>query len=216
MTQIKEKTAIKAWKKILDHVLREGREFIDRRDNLCKESLNVVATVESVENVLKPIKILNMFNKWIYPSPEQIKESILGNDPHSSEYYYNYGERAFSFNGLNQIDSYIIPLLKKNPNSKRAIVVFFNPEKDIADNKKEIPGLVMMNFNIRDGKINTTMVIRSNDMFHGWPANIAQAYFITEYLSKELNYPIGDLTTVSVSAHIFEGQFEDIGKVVGR
>ena len=214
--EIKGKTALETWKKILDHIIHEGEEFEDRKSRICKESLNVVAVVENTEGITKPIEMLNKFNKWIYPSPIQIKDSMFGKDPHISEYYYNYGQRAFNFNGINQIDNYIIPLLRKNPTSKRAIVVFSDPLKDSFVERKQIPGLVMMNFNIRNGKINTTMVIRSSDMFHGWPANIAQAYFITEYLSKELNYPIGTLSTVSISAHIFEEQFQDIFKVIGK
>lgn len=30
----------------------------------------------------------------------------------------------------------------------------------------------MMNFNMEKDKLNVTSVIRSNDMFHGWPGNI--------------------------------------------
>jgi len=213
---IKGKTAMEVWKQILDHIIHNGGEFKDRKDRICKESLNITATVETTEGITKPIEMLNKFNKWVYPTPDQIRASILGKDPHVSEYYYNYGQRAFDFNGLNQIDDYVIPLLRKTPTSKRALVVFFNPQKDTIEPRKEIPGVVMMNFNIREGKIHTTMIIRSNDMFHGWPGNIAQAYFISEYISKELNYPIGNITTVSISAHIFNTQFEDIYKVIGK
>jgi len=214
--EIKGKTALEVWRKILDKVMEEGGEFEDRKDRLCKEYLNMVAVIETTEGITKPIEILNKFNKWLYPSPNQIKASILGKDPNVSEYYYNYGQRAFNFNGMDQINDYIIPLLRKNPTSKRAIVVIGDPTKDAFIRRKEIPGLSMMNFHIRDGKLHATMVIRSNDMFYGWPGNIAQAYYITEYLSKELNYPIGTLTTVSVSAHIFGNQFQDIYKVIGK
>jgi len=214
--EIKGKTALEVWRKILDKVMAEGGEFEDRKDRLCKEYLNMVAVIETTEGITKPIEILNKFNKWLYPSPNQIKASILGKDPNVSEYYYNYGQRAFNFNGMDQINDYIIPLLRKNPTSKRAIVVIGDPMKDAFVKRKEVPGLSMMNFHIRGGKIHSTMVIRSNDMFYGWPGNIAQAYYIAEYLSKELNYPIGTITTVSVSAHIFGNQFQDIYKVIGK
>ena len=214
--EIKGKTALEVWRKILDKVLEEGGEFEDRKDRLCKEYLNLVAVIETTEGILKPIEILNKFNKWLYPSPAQIKTSILGKDPNVSEYYYNYGQRTFDFKGMDQVNNYIIPLLRKNPTSKRAVVIIGDPTKDAFINRKEIPGLSMMNFHIRDGKIHATMVIRSNDMFYGWPGNVAQAYYIAEYLSKELNYPIGTITTVSVSAHIFENQFQDIYKVIGK
>ena len=111
---------------------------------------------------------------------------------------------------------YVIPLLKKTPTSKRAVVILLTPQKDILPLRREMPGLVMVNFNIRDGKLHTTLVLRSNDMFHGWPCNILQAYYLAEYVAKELNYPVGTLTTISVSAHIFGEQLQDILKVVGK
>jgi len=212
--EIKGKTSLEVWQDVLSYILNNGVEFTDREERTCKEVLNVTATISEMDGITKPIEMLNKFNKWTYPSPDLIRESILGKED-SSEYYYNYGERMTNFNGINQIDDYIIPLLKKNPSSRRAIILFYNPLQDTFLFKKETPGLIMINFNIREGKIHTTMVIRSNDLFHGWPGNIAQAYFLTNYLSNEVNYPIGTITLHSISAHIFKEQFEDIKKVIG-
>jgi len=211
--EIVEKNAEKAWKKVLKYVLEEGTEFTDRRNRLCKEVLNIKITLQTAEDITKPLEILNSFGKWVYPSLEELKNSILGKKEIPG-YYYNYGSRAFNYNGLNQVDDYIIPLLKKDPSSKRGILVFYGPEKDTLPLRKETPGMVMMNFNIRKGKLHVTIVIRSNDLFYGWPANIIQTYFLADYVSKELNVPLGEMTTISISAHIFEDQFEDIRKVL--
>jgi thymidylate synthase len=211
--EIIEKTAEKAWKKLLKYVLENGANFKDVNGRICKEALNVVTVVENPENIAKPIEILNSFNKWIYPPIEEIKDSILGKKDIGG-YYYNYGARAFNYNGVNQIDDYIIPLLKKDPGQRRAIIVFYGPEKDAMLLKKETPGMIMMNFNIREKKLHATMVIRSNDLFYGWPANIIQGYFLADYISKELNCPIGKITTISISAHVFEDQFEYIRKII--
>ena len=88
--EIKGKTATEVWRKILDYVLNNGTEYTDRRDRICREVLNLTAVIDSIEGITKPIEILNRFNKWIYPSPEQIKLSTMGKDD-VSEYYYNYG-----------------------------------------------------------------------------------------------------------------------------
>lgn len=213
MVEINGKTATEVWKKILSVIMKEGDSFKDRRGRICKETLNVSATIQTMEGIIKPIETLNKFNKWVYPTPEQIKQSIIYKGE-SSEYYYNYGKRAFFIDRVNQIDDYIIPLLKKTPNSKRGIVVFYSPRRDTLPLRKETPGVVMINFNIKNNKLCSTMVIRSNDMFHGWPGNIAQAYFLTKYVADELNYPLGSISTFSISAHIFEEQFEDIKKII--
>src|SRR3989344_934013 len=213
--EIKEKTAEKTWKSILKHVLENGTEFIDGKNRLCKEALNIVATIEDTKDITKPIEILSSFKKWVYPSLEELKSSILEKED-SPGYYYHYGSRAFNYSGINQINDYILPLLKKDPTSKRGIVVFYGPEKDTLPLKKETPGMVMVNFNIRDKKLFTTIIIRSNDLFFGWPGNMVQIRYLAEYVGKELNVPVGPITTISISAHIFEKQFEDIKKVIGR
>ena len=215
MVEIKEKTAEKAWKKLLKYVLDNGSDFIDRKNRLCKEALNITVTIESVEGITKPLEILSSFKKWVYPSLEELKSFMLENKDVPG-YYYHYGARAFNYNGIDQINDYIIPLLKKDPTSKRGIVVFYGPEKDTLPLKKETPGVVMMNFNIRNRKLHTTIVIRSNDLLFGWPANILQAYFLAEYIGKELNCSLGTINTISISAHVFEDQFEYIRKIIGE
>src|SRR3989344_5954112 len=215
--EIKDKDAEKVWKKILEYVLENGREFRDGKNRICKESLNVVAIIEDLKTISKPMEILHSFKKWVYPPMEELKSSILGRKEIPG-YYYHYGARAFDYNGegLNQVDNYLIPLLKKDHTSKRGIVVFYGPEKDTLPLKKETPGVVMVNFNIRDKKLFTTIIIRSNDLFFGWPGNMVQIRYLAEYVGKELNVPVGQITTISISAHIFEKQFEDIKKVIGR
>ena len=215
--KIKGKDAAKVWKELLEYVFENGREFVNKKNRTCKEVLNIVTSIEDVSTIMKPMELLNKFNKWVYPPLDEIKNLILSKKDTPS-YYYNYGARAFNFNGkgLNQIDDYLIPLLKKNPTSKRGIVVFYGPEKDTLPLKKETPAVIMANFNIRDEKLHTTIVIRSNELFFGWPSNIVQTYFLSDYVSKELNVPLGNINVVSISAHIFENQFEDIKKIIGK
>lgn len=215
--EFKGKDAAKVWKEMLRYVMENGREFVNKKKKICKEELNVITTIEDCSTIQKPMEILNSFNKWVYPPIGEIKRSILDKKDIPG-YYYNYGARAFNFNGkgLNQIDDYLIPLLKENPASKRGIVMFYGAEKDTLPLKKETPAVVMTNFNIRDKKLHTTVVIRSNELFFGWPSNIVQTFFLADYVSKELNVPLGSLNTIAISAHIFEDQFEDIKKVIGK
>ncbi len=215
MVEIKGKTAMEVWKKILSSIKKNGEAYKDNKNKICKEIQNLTATIETPTEILKPIELLNKFNKWIYPKPDEIKKSMLYKE-NSAEYYYNYGKRAFYIDKVNQIDDFIIPLLKKDPTSKRGIVVFYSPKRDTLPMRKETPGVAMINFSIRNHKLCSTMIIRSNDMFYGWPGNIAQGYFLADYIAEALKYPVGPITTVSISAHIFEEQLRDIKKVVGR
>ncbi|PIZ54003.1 hypothetical protein COY26_00300, partial [Candidatus Woesearchaeota archaeon CG_4_10_14_0_2_um_filter_33_10] len=70
-----------------------------------------------------------------------------------------------------------------------------------------------IDFKIRKQKLNATMVVRSNDLFFGWPANLYQLFVLQDYIGKKLGCKTGSLTTFSNSAHIFKDQFEDIQQV---
>jgi thymidylate synthase len=210
--EIKGKNAVIVWKKVLKYLLENGVEITEKNNRLYKERLNIVTRIESTEKITDPIEILNSFKKWVYPTLEELKASVLEKNPFN-RYYYDYGLRAFNFNGINQIDNYLIPLLKNNPGSKRGIVIFYTPQ-DSLPLKKETPGMISMHFNIINNKLHATAFLRSNDFFYGWPGNIVQTHFLAEYVAKKLNYPIGTLNTISVSAHIYEEQFEYIEKVL--
>jgi thymidylate synthase len=214
MVEFKGENALEVWRQLLAHIRDNGEEFGDRRKRKCYETLNLTATITDVKTIVRPLEILNKFHKWVYPELEQIKDSVLTEG--EEEYYYNFGRRVFDLRGLNQLKDYIIPLLKKTPTSKRAIIDFYDAYKDSSLIKKETSGLIAMNFNIRNGKLYSTLMIRSNDMFHGWPANVLQAFYLTEHVAKELNYPIGAVSTHSISAHLFGEQLNDVRKVVGK
>lgn len=76
--------------------------------------------------------------------------------------------------------------------------------------------MIVADFKVRDNKLNVTAVIRSNDLFFGFPANVYQIYILQEYVRKRLGIDTGDITFFSNSAHIFEDNFEDILKVISE
>lgn len=212
--EIIEKNAETAWKKALKHILKNGEDFNDHDVRVCRESLNMSITVKDTSDITKPIEIMNSFKTWVYPPLEELENFVLSKKDIPG-YYYNYGARAFLFNGkINQIDNFVIPLLKRDVNTRRASIMFYNPEADSSPFRKDIPGMIMMNFNIRDNKLHVIAVVRSNDMFYGWPANVYQTHVLQEYVAKALDIKTGSITTFSISAHIFEDQFEYIKKIM--
>lgn len=203
----------KGWKKALKYVLENGKDFVDGDGRTCREVINLNISLENENDITKPIEIINSFEKWIYPPLEEL-ESVVLSKKEIAGYYYNYGARAFNFNDINQIDNYLIPLLKKDKTTRRATVVFYNPIKDSFLFKKDIPGMIMTNFNMRNNKLNVLSVIRSNDLFFGWPANVYQTHILQKYVAEKINCEVGSLQILSISAHIFEDQFEDINKIL--
>ncbi len=215
--EINEKTTFEAWKSAINAVMRDGREFIDTNSRQCKELVNLkVEVVAPEEDVTKPIDFLNESDKWVYPPTDEI-ENIVMTRRLAPAYNYSYGPTIFNFQGkVNQVDDFIIPLLKKDPVSRRAIISLWDPVAYCDINNKSVPGLISMHFRIVEERLNVTCIIRSNDMFFGWPANVYQAYVLQSYVAKKLNKEAGSITTISLSAHLFIDQEDDIRKVFER
>ena len=209
--EIKKTTTLEAWKESIRLIRDQGIEVIDREDRKSKEVLNIIITIENPEeDITAPMKVMKGLKKWEYPSLEEL-EDVFFKQQASSVYHYTYGARMFDYShSKNQIDDYIIPLLKNQPTSRRGIVVLYHPVIDSKTDLKETPSLISIYFKIIDDKLIVTTLIRSNDMFIGWPANIYQVYLLQKYVAEKLEKRIGALTTISHSAHIFEEYDEEI------
>jgi thymidylate synthase len=212
--EIIEKNALDAWKASLRYIMNNGQDFKDRDDRMCRECLNFIITIEHPEADFEaPIDVMNTFD-FIYPTKEELSSIIL-NKEELATYEYSYGPRIFNFqNAIDQIHNFIIPLLKKEPMSRRGIVSLFNPATDSHFLSKNIPSLLFIYFKIRDGKLHVSCFIRSNDFFIGWPGNIYQIFVLQKYVSEKLGIPTGTLNTISCSGHVFHEHFEMIEKII--
>ena len=213
---IKEEFALDAWKSSLRFITENGTDFIDQNGRVCRQVLNFVMEIKNPsKNITAPIELLSSFKTWKYPRLEEISNIMLSSSK-SIDYAYSYGSRIFSFGEkIDQINNYIIPLLKQNQSTRRAYVSVWDPAED-ATGKSDVPGLTALDFIINEGKLCMTGIIRSNDIFFGWPANVYQLSVLQEYICKKLDLPPGSLTVFSVSAHIFKDQFEFIEKIIKK
>jgi len=211
---INEKICVDGWKKVLKYILDEGTDFTDTDNRQCREVLNLMVTIEQPEKDHdKLIDIMKQF-EWIYPTSEELS-TIIFNKEDLAIYEYSYGPRIFNFgNKKDQINDYIIPLLKSDPSSRRAVISLFNPSTDSDILNKNIPSLMYIYFKIKNNELICTCFIRSNDFFIGWPGNIYQIYLLQKYVSDKLYIKTGALSTMSCSAHIFHEHFEYVKKII--
>ena len=89
---------------------------------------------------------------------------------------------------LNQLDDYIIPLLKSNPSTRRATASLWDPLIHSSLKIHQSPGLVFLDFKLRNNKLHLTAIVRSNDIFFGWPANIYQIFLIQKKIHRIARY----------------------------
>jgi thymidylate synthase len=209
MTTIQEKTARAAWIALLERIRTEGRIYIDQDGRECKELLNVLLTIENPADTLDVVREMQRQKTWVYPSPEELKAIILGSlaeDAHE----YSYVPRLFG--GANQIDGFVIPLLKQNPQSRRAVAILYKPDIDSKVFSRNVPGMLSITFRYIT-TLEATCHVRSNDVFIGFPANSYQLRCLQEYVAAKLGVQAGPLHIFSSSAHFFS-EYEEEFKVI--
>jgi len=214
--EITAKNSIEAWKKSLRYILDYGKDFTDKDGRVCRETYNLTVNIEDFASEMEtPIDIMQGFD-WVYPSKEELASIIL-NKEELAGYEFSYGPRMFNYlHSKDQINEFIIPLLRNDPFTRRAVISLFNPLNDSSLLSKNIPSLMLIYFKINDNRLNISVCIRSNDIFIGWPGNIYQLYILQKYVSEKLGLKSGTFTTISFSAHIFMEHQNMISKILQR
>lgn len=109
-----------------------------------------------------------------------------------------YGIRAGA-----QIDK-IIELLKNDPETRQAVITLRDPYRDLFEKSKDVPCTIAMSFRIRNGKLNMTTHMRSNDLVWGFPYDVIQFCLLQMTIAEELGIENGTYTHHADSLHIYE------------
>lgn len=214
MKYILASDAAEAWKLALKFVLENGKDFVDYDGRVCREVLNMGIEIKNPkESISKPIGILSNLEIGAYPLIDEVIETLFRKD-NPGIYDYCYGPRIFNYHGVDQIHNYVIPLLKANPNSRRAVISLWDPTEDSKVERRNVVGWMVSDFKIRENKLHLTFYARSIDLFIGWPVNVYQQYILMEKVAREVNVGIGSLTTMISSVHIFLEYGDKINKVL--
>lgn len=217
MTHITKSNAWDAWIASLEHIHESGTKYTNEKSREFIEVRNLVVTIEKTnQGIFEPILYLSRSDKWVYPDLAEVAKVILHPDSVSA-YEYSYAKRLFAtVDSKNQIDEYVIPLLQRDPLTRRAVATLFDPGVDSNIKSKEVPSMIVFDFKIREQKLHLTCFIRSSDTFIGWPANIYQISVIQEYVASKLKIPVGEITTVATSAHIHTDHIPEIDKLLKK
>lgn len=206
----------KAWHEAIKHILETGTTYLDGDNRRCTETRNMSITVEEPrDGVDGPYQELRDHDEWVYPSKKQLLDVVF-NDTGNNSLDYTYGARLLKFdNALNQITQYVIPLLKERPKTRRAVAQVYDPRRDSSQRRTSTPGIIYVHFVRRNNALHCNCMLRSNDVFFGYPANIIQIHHIHQWVADKLKTGQGSITTVSNSAHVFHDAYQDIQNVLG-
>jgi len=122
-----------------------------------------------------------------------------------------YGPRLFAWNRngavVQQINN-VLALLRRKPNSRRAVIQLFDAA-DIAKDHKEIPCTCTLQFMIRNRRLHLFTSMRSNDAFLGLPHDIFAFTMLQEIMARTLSIEVGRYKHFASSLHLYTKNLSD-------
>lgn len=125
-----------------------------------------------------------------------------------------YGEIMQTRHGFNQIEK-IIELLSKDPESRRAVININVPNEQVIETRDE-PCTIAIQFLIRKGNLDCTVMMRSNDIWFGTPYDIAFFTELQKYVANRLGVGYGYYTHFATSLHLYDKDYDSICEIVNN
>ncbi|WP_083270969.1 thymidylate synthase [Bacillus marinisedimentorum] len=161
------------------------------------------------------------FNAIYVQEMDAFKERILTDDDFAKTYgelgpVYGKQWRAWETVRGETIDQLkdVIEQIKQNPDSRRHLVVGYNPA-DI-ETMALPPCHSLFQFYVADGKLSCQLYQRSGDLFLGIPFNIASYALLTELIAHECGLEPGEFVHTIGDAHIYINHIEQVKKQLAR
>lgn len=108
----------------------------------------------------------------------------------------------------------VIEMIKKNPDSRRMLVVAFNPG-DVE--KMALPPChAFFQFYVANGKLSCQLYQRSADIFLGVPFNIASYALLVHMIAQVCNLKAGEFIHTLGDAHIYLNHMEQVHTQLAR
>lgn len=114
---------------------------------------------------------------------------------------------------IDQISN-LIEGIKKNPDSRRHLVVAWNPAE--VDKMALPPCHCLFQFYVANGKLSCQLYQRSCDIFLGVPFNIASYSLLTHMVAQQCDLEVCDFVWTGGDCHIYKNHFEQVELQLSR
>ncbi len=138
---------------------------------------------------------------------------------------YTYGERIYDWEGVDQ-EKIMVEKLTRFPFDRGVLATLWKPHKDNFPPPKtkmqtkgqtkgwQVPCMVMILGQCIEHNFHMTAVFRSNDIYGAWPLNAFALRKLQYDIAVKIGKDLGNLTTISHIAEVYEIDFEDMGKII--
>ena len=132
----------------------------------------------------------------------------------TSTYPGAYGYRLRRHFGFDQLEK-AYDVLRNNPDSRQAVLQLWDAKEDLPHHdgsarSNDIPCNVLSLLKVREGRLEWTQIMRSNDIFRGLPYNLIQFTCLQEIIAGWLNLELGAYHHLSDSLHVYNVDWEHI------
>jgi thymidylate synthase len=129
-------------------------------------------------------------------------------------YHGAYGYRLRTHLGMDQLNR-AYDVLRHNPSSRQVVLQIWDARSDLPTERglpvaDDIPCNVLAMLKVRDGRLEWTQILRSNDLFLGVPHNLVQFTALQEIMAGWLGMEVGAFNALSDSLHVYERDREVI------
>lgn len=179
-----------------------GATFIADEDHIVR-----TPAYEYIERELAWYESMSLYVKDIPGKTPAIWEAVSSTEGKINS---NYGWCVYTPENGYQY-SHVLQELKNNPDSRRATMIYNRPSMHTDFNKNGMNDFMCTfanSFFIRNGKLISHYIMRSNDSVFGYGNDYAWAKHIQEKLANALNVEVGDLIWTASNLHVYERHFK--------
>ena len=120
----------------------------------------------------------------------------------------NYGYQwQRGYNHVSQIE-HVIKLLKYNPETRQAAISIYDG-KEHPDYKTDTPCTYAVQFTVLDGKLNMSVVMRSNDLWYGFCNDQYQFSNLQMLVAHETGYSMGTYYHFAHNLHLYNDKLPE-------
>jgi thymidylate synthase len=223
-------SADEAYSRLIPTILCHGREVCSRLGKTLELHPLIVEITNPRDRIItNPTRLLNPAflvaeMLWILSGSDQVDflDSYNSRMKHFSDdgktLHGAYGKRLrhWKSSDNHEIDQIAEcrNLLTESIDTRQAEMVLFDPAQDFeVPRSKNIPCNNLLKFTVRDGKLDLTLYIRSNDAILGFPYDAHHWMCLQELMADWINVDVGTYYHIADSMHIYEKDYQWAEKI---
>lgn len=222
---VRVKNIDEAWDFWFDILKSQDLEDTSRDGDVVGEVINAITVIDDptrciLKNKIRKLPMRYAFGEllWYISGSNKLKEiqkfspawDRMSDDGETVN--SNYGYCIQKKYGFDQWE-YVKNMLEKDPGTRQAVLHIKNANDE---KSKDVNCTVCCQFLIRDGKLNMTTYMRSNDIWLGFPYDVFQFTAMQILMSMQLGIDIGTYTHVVGSLHLYKRDYDTAMKNIGE